>query len=83
MLLNILRTRSRRREDTRLNEVAAIMDKLGGFGATRPLKDQIAALRVLRDTGVLKHADYEVRVADLLGSPGGTADHLAARTRAA
>ena len=81
----MLRAHSRHRENAHVNEIALIKDKLRVFGAANgnPLKDQIADLRAHHDSGVLNHTDYAVRVAALLGSPDGAADHLEGRIRAA
>jgi hypothetical protein len=80
--MQILKSRSVKREAERARNVETIKEKLDGFGEAHanPVRAQIADLRSLRDAGSLTHADYAVTVAALLGAVDAAAGYPAGAT---
>ena|ERR1700722_3878935 len=70
MLTTLFKSRSIRREDERVQQIATMKAKLSEFGDphANPVRDEIASLRALRDAGSLSHAAYAVKVSALLGA---------------
>jgi hypothetical protein len=70
MRTHLIRSRTSKREQARLENIEAIKSRLGDFGSpdANPVRAQIDDLRSLRDAGQLSHAEYASTVATILGA---------------